>query len=42
MPFHSLRIEYQYRGRPHCVESMEVSRVFFDVCFKRYEVLADE
>jgi len=40
--FYSVVIEYEHRRRPHGVETMEVSRVFFDVCFEWNKSLVDE
>ncbi len=40
--FLSVRIENEDYGRPYRVETMEVSRVFFDMCFKGHEGLVDE
>ena len=42
MTFSSIRIEYEYGGRPVRVETMEISRMLFDVGFERYEVFVDE
>jgi hypothetical protein len=38
----TVRIEYQDAWCPQCVEAMEVSGMFFDVCFQRDEVFVDE
>ena len=40
--FLALRIEKEHTRRPEGVETMEVSRVLFDVCCERYEVFVDE
>jgi len=40
--FLAVWIEYQYGGCPNCVETMEVSRTFFDVGFERDKVFVDE
>lgn len=42
MAFRTMRIEYQHSGCPVCVETMEVSRMLFDVCFEGYEVFVYE
>jgi len=42
MPFYSVRIEDEHGWRPHRVKSMEVDRMFFDVCFEWDEVVVDK
>ena len=40
--FLTFRIEYDYSRCPRSVKTMEISRVFFDVCFERDEVVVDK
>lgn len=42
VPFHTFWIEYDYCRRPRGVKTMEISRVFLDVCFERDEVVVDK
>src|SRR6185369_3277743 len=38
----AVRIENQYARCPESVETMEVNRMLFDVCFERHKVVVDE
>lgn len=40
--FYSIVIEYEYRGSPYCVETVEIGGTFFDVCCKGNKVFVDE
>lgn len=40
--FFAFWIEYDYSRCPRGVKTMEISRVFFDVCFERDEVVVDK
>jgi hypothetical protein len=41
-PLFPVRIENNHGWRPQSVETMEVNRVFFDVCLERHEVGVDK
>ena len=40
--FFAFGIEYDYSRCPRGVKTMEISRVFFDMCFERDEVVVDK
>jgi len=42
VPFLAVWIEYQHGRRPHYIEAVKVSRMFFDVRFERDEVFLNE
>jgi hypothetical protein len=42
VPFLAVWIEYQHGRRPHNIEAVKVSGMFFDVRFERDEVFVNE